>query len=460
MSIKYCSGAMPTSLSDPTEYLCLFPIIGLKKCGENETYIPEIYKQYPHSDYYVQHNSTGKRAKPATFERYPSTQTSPGIINLYVKVYPGSKAYPNDNSFLRIKNFGIILQSLSEQQGIKVLHMTIPSKVISEQREYINHIEDYITTCKLNGRVTTVHIYGTGPINKAPQATGTKQDVPKVSALVRKPAHIVAPKYILKFEPTQLNDVVLYEADFVQGTVGVKKACTGSGDGLGVLKYLNDPDGRWSRIIDDTKLLQEAIKVEDKIGDIIGNADVFPPKEDIFNALSFLETDPKVILIGQDPYHGPKQSHGLSFSVPMGVPIPPSLRNIYSAMENDPKVDFKRPKHGCLVPWAKQGVVMLNSALTVVEKQPKSHSLIWSAFTDRLIHILSVKFPNLIFVLWGGDSKKKRPLISGNSHVILEFNHPSPTVRNNTFGTECRHFSQINEFLVKKGQIPIDWRLT
>lgn len=440
---------MPISKADVSavdEYLCIFPSIGLKKCGQYENWLANLYEQYPHADYYKQHASSGKRATPGTYAKYAPTRDAPGIINLYVKIYPGSKTYPNDNIALRIKNFSDAMSSLADQQGIGKIHIMIPSKDVSEQQEYLTHLNDFVTTCQLHGSAPTVCIYGATREQTADQQA-EQQPTPEQKE----------PEYKLEFDKSQLSGVVLYEVDFVTGIIASPADASAN-----VLQYFSDPDGRWSRLLDDEKLQKEGEKVYEKIGDIIGNDDVFPAASEIFNAFQYLSpgVEPKVVIIGQDPYHTPGLAHGLSFSVKHGVAIPPSLRNIYSALENDPDVDFTRPKHGCLEDWAKQGVIMLNSALTVVKGQAGSHKDIWVGFTDRIIQLLSIKYPGLIYILWGADAKKKRSLISGKNYTVLEFNHPSPMVRNNTFGTECRHFSQVNQHLVRQGKTPINWQLS
>jgi len=484
MPIEYCDGNMPSTKEDASgndEYLCIFPSIGIKKPGQYETWLANLYTKYSHADYYKQHNSTGKRATPGTFVKYAPTRDAPGIINLYTKVYPGSKAFPSDNSALRIKNFHSVFTSLTDQQGIGKLHIMIPSKIPSEQQDYLQHMEDYLCTCKLHGSDPTICIYGcsepiqkpeqtTGPVklwiqtskitspNQSPSQSPSQRPRPKPS--VTAPAIPVAPAPVYKLDvsPTQITypDLILYEVDFVKGQISGSKP---DSDGGGVLQYFKDPNGRWARILDDVKLRKEAEKVQDKIGDIIGNDNVFPPAAEIFNAFQYLETDPKVVIIGQDPYHKKGQAHGLSFSVTKGVTVPPSLKNIYLALENDPDVEFKRPAHGCLEEWAHQGVIMLNASLTVVEGDAGSHKTAWQSFTDRLIELLSIKYPGLIYVLWGGDAKVKKGLI-GDHNTVLEYNHPSPMVRNNTFGTECRHFSQINKHLIRLGKEPINWQLS
>ena len=182
---------------------------------------------------------------------------------------------------------------------------------------------------------------------------------------------------------------------------------------------------------------------------------VYPPGPLIFNAFNLTPFDQvKVVIIGQDPYHGPGQAEGLSFSVPHGMPLPPSLVNIYKEIETDLGVTLH--KDGSLRGWAEQGVFLLNAVLTVRAGQPTSHSRIgWAEFTDAVIRTLSDRREGLVFLLWGNFARSKRELIDTGRHTVLEAAHPSPLARGAFFG--CRHFSQTNRILQSQGLAPIDW---
>ena len=187
---------------------------------------------------------------------------------------------------------------------------------------------------------------------------------------------------------------------------------------------------------------------------------VYPPTSDWFAAFDHAPFDKvRVVIIGQDPYHGPQQAHGLSFSVKPGVKTPPSLLNIYKELERDIE-GFKRPAHGSLESWASQGVLLLNAVLTVREGEPASHQgRGWEIFTDRVISLLNEKRENLAFVLWGAYAQKKGGFISRERHLVIESPHPSPlSASRGFFGS--RPFSKINAYLESKGHEPIDWRLT
>ena len=185
---------------------------------------------------------------------------------------------------------------------------------------------------------------------------------------------------------------------------------------------------------------------------------IFPPGSLIFNAFNHTPFDKvKVIFIGQDPYHGYGQAHGLCFSVPLGITKPPSLENIFKELQSD--LGIPVPGHGNLVKWADQGVLLLNATLTVRENQAGSHqNKGWETFTDAVISKLSELKHNLVFVLWGNYAIAKKILIDDSKHHILTAAHPSPfSAYKGFFG--CRHFSRINEILAKSGKEPIEWRI-
>lgn len=184
---------------------------------------------------------------------------------------------------------------------------------------------------------------------------------------------------------------------------------------------------------------------------------IYPPGGLIFNAFELTPFDEvKVVILGQDPYHGAGQAHGLSFSVPDGVPAPPSLKNIYKEIEDDLRVTIR--KNGNLESWARQGVFLLNAALTVRAGEPTSHGNIgWDKFTDAVIKTISDKKEGVVFLLWGNYARGKRDLIDRNKHYVLEAPHPSPLARGAFFG--CKHFSRCNEYLASHGKTPIDWTL-
>lgn len=185
---------------------------------------------------------------------------------------------------------------------------------------------------------------------------------------------------------------------------------------------------------------------------------IYPSGSLIFSALNLTPLPQvKVVILGQDPYHGPNQAHGLSFSVPQGVDIPPSLVNIYKELHRDLNISI--PNHGNLEHWAKQGVLLLNTSLTVEHKQAGSHANAgWQPFTDRIIEVVSQQQEHVVFLLWGSHARSKKRLIDGTKHLILEAVHPSPLSAYRGF-IGCGHFSQCNKFLQQCALTPIDWQV-
>jgi uracil-DNA glycosylase len=187
--------------------------------------------------------------------------------------------------------------------------------------------------------------------------------------------------------------------------------------------------------------------------------EIYPPSSEIFNAL---DTTPlshvKVVILGQDPYHGAGQAHGLCFSVRRGVVLPPSLRNIYREIKTD--LGISPANHGELTHWAEQGVLLLNSVLTVEAGQAASHqNRGWEIFTDAVIRVLNDEYKNIVFLLWGSYAHRKGRFIDTNKHFVLKSVHPSPLSANRGGWFGCRHFSQANHYLEVYGKTPIDWSL-
>ncbi|MEX5352015.1 uracil-DNA glycosylase [Pseudomonas juntendi] len=186
--------------------------------------------------------------------------------------------------------------------------------------------------------------------------------------------------------------------------------------------------------------------------------EIYPPGPMIFNALNSTPLDKvKVVILGQDPYHGPGQAHGLCFSVQPGVPTPPSLVNIYKELHRD--LNLPIPSHGYLQSWAEQGVLLLNTTMTVQRGNAASHANAgWQPFTDRIIQVVSEQCENVVFLLWGSHAQSKQKLIDGTKHLVLKSVHPSPlSAYRGFFG--CGHFSRTNSFLEQRGLAPIDWTL-
>jgi len=199
--------------------------------------------------------------------------------------------------------------------------------------------------------------------------------------------------------------------------------------------------------------LTDFIEKERKKGKVI-----FPPREEVFSALELTPFDQvKVIILGQDPYHGANQAHGLAFSVKKGIPKPPSLVNIFKELSSD--LGIQAPPHGNLQSWAKEGVLLLNTVLTVEEGKPAGHhNKGWERFTDKIIELLNQKKEHLVFILWGSPAQKKMKMLDAKKHLILTSPHPSPlSSYRGFFGS--KPFSQANQYLLKNGIEPVNWRV-
>ena len=214
----------------------------------------------------------------------------------------------------------------------------------------------------------------------------------------------------------------------------------------------------WRRVLEDVLVSPGFAELEAFVEEERRKHTVYPSEEDLFSAFRLTPYDAvKVLLLGQDPYHGPGQAHGLAFSVQPGVRPPPSLVNLFKELQSD--LGVPKPKEGFLVPWAKQGVLLLNAVLTVREGEPNSHEGHgWETFTDAVIRAVSDKKEPVVFLLWGSYARKKESLIDTARHVILKAPHPSPlSAKRGFFGS--RPFSRANEALKARGREPIDWRL-
>ncbi|MDG1153487.1 MAG: uracil-DNA glycosylase [Alphaproteobacteria bacterium] len=213
---------------------------------------------------------------------------------------------------------------------------------------------------------------------------------------------------------------------------------------------LSNINNNWNDLLQQEKSKDYFNKLELFLN---GEETVFPPSEMVFNALSLTPPENvKIVILGQDPYHDNGQAMGLSFSVPDNIKSPPSLKNIFREIEQD--LGILMPDKGDLTNWAKQGVLLLNTVLTVLPHTPQSHkNKGWEIFTDEIIHYINNNLNNVVFMLWGGYAKKKSSLIDNNKHLILTANHPSPLSANRGGWFGCKHFSQANEYLKE----PINW---
>lgn len=221
-----------------------------------------------------------------------------------------------------------------------------------------------------------------------------------------------------------------------------------------MIKLGND----WDELLKDEFEKEYYLNLREFLKKEYSTRTIYPNMHNIFEALKCTSyNDTKVLILGQDPYHGENQAHGMAFSVQPSVKTPPSLLNIYKELKED--LGCFIPNNGYLMPWAKQGVLLLNTVLTVRASEPNSHKdKGWEIFTDKVIELLNKRDEPVIFVLWGANALKKKILIDTNRHYVLHAPHPSPlSARRGFFG--CRHFSNINEILTGMGKTPIDWQI-
>lgn len=212
----------------------------------------------------------------------------------------------------------------------------------------------------------------------------------------------------------------------------------------------------WDEILKEEFQKDYYLKLREFLKSEYSSRRIYPPMFDIFNALRYTSfADTRVVILGQDPYHGAGQAHGLCFSVKRGTPPPPSLKNIFKELYDE--LGIPEPECGELVGWAKQGVLLLNTTLTVREASPQSHKgRGWETLTDEIISIINSKNAPVVYMLWGGNARAKKALITNKNHLILECAHPSPlSAYAGFFG--CGHFKRANEFLCSKGEQTIQW---
>lgn len=214
----------------------------------------------------------------------------------------------------------------------------------------------------------------------------------------------------------------------------------------------------WANFLNDEFKKEYYLKLREFLKREYAMQTIYPDMYDIYNALHYTSYEnTKVVILGQDPYHGPNQAHGLSFSVQKGVAIPPSLQNIYRELQDD--LGFAPPSHGYLKKWADEGVLLLNTVLTVREKQPASHrGQGWEQFTDKVIQTVNEKTEPVVFILWGRHAQAKEALLTNDRHLVIKSPHPSPFSANRGF-FGSRPFSRANAFLQANGRTPIDWEI-
>lgn len=219
------------------------------------------------------------------------------------------------------------------------------------------------------------------------------------------------------------------------------------------------PEQTWSSVIGAEKQQPYFMDIMQRVSaERAAGKDIYPPEKDVFSAFRYTPFDQvKVVILGQDPYHGPNQAHGLCFSVQPGIATPPSLLNMYKELKTDIP-GFEIPNHGCLSSWTTQGILLLNTVLTVERSKAHSHAKFgWETFTDAVISAINTHREGVIFLLWGAHAQKKGQMIDRQRHHVLTAPHPSPLSAHRGF-LGCKHFSQTNQILQQKGLAPINWQ--
>ncbi|MGL5101375.1 MAG: uracil-DNA glycosylase [Plesiomonas sp.] len=219
------------------------------------------------------------------------------------------------------------------------------------------------------------------------------------------------------------------------------------------------PEQTWSSVIGAEKQQPYFMDIMQRVSaERAAGKEIYPPEKDVFSAFRYTPFDQvKVVILGQDPYHGPNQAHGLCFSVQPGIATPPSLLNMYKELKTDIP-SFEIPNHGCLSSWTTQGILLLNTVLTVERSKAHSHAKFgWETFTDAVISAINTHREGVIFLLWGAHAQKKGQMIDRQRHHVLTAPHPSPLSAHRGF-LGCKHFSQTNQILQQKGLAPINWQ--
>jgi uracil-DNA glycosylase len=485
-------------LSEATEkYICCIACCTEKNINpKKEPNLSKLWDDLPYANAYAKHKQTGVKWKPGSVEFF-TEPGKPNVIVIFARMYSGQNGLPGDDSIKRRSWFHKALETLTTYSDLTSLAFNKGVGYLdgnNSRKEYNDLIEDFSKIYRLrNGRAIDISLYVNDEQVK-PQKKGFSFKK-KSTTLKSSLSEVETIKRLgLNNGPT-ISDISFYENDFyrfklkesaeateaseasteaeteaeaeaeakaTEETSIEAEASTEAEASIGSILRSIPFDQSWRWLLLDPKASKYLSNVEDKLSTVLLEDDTFPVKEEIFNAFNCCPFNKlKVVIIGQDPYPTRGNAHGLSFSVKPGVKIPRSLSVIYNAIVNDEEVtDFVKPKHGSLLKWSEQGVLLLNTALTVKEgsKNCGCHVPIWSKFTDRIIELISEKTTGVAFVLWGGKAKAKSKLVNKSKHMVFEYHHPTAR-NNNTFATKCKHFSEINRYLKTKGKKEVDWQI-
>lgn len=500
-------------ITTKARFLCnICDCVSIGKRGDDRTL--EVFRQFPYANTYASRLST-KKAVPGTFEVKGDGQKKRYVVNLFVQFYPGSSKYPNDNITRRLSWFSNCLDKMLSIPSLGSLAFPEDLGVFSyidNSMRYLQAINDFTKKYYLRHKQTiVVYDYNHQKIDfKQRQTKKTRYEEPidvlytdyvDPNELNSDPKINVIHKITidqLRYSPSEsdtksimepkqpkmqnlLADIEDSEASdtkpIVKKKLAIKKAKPNKEALSPTPKWDKNPswtrkvselpiDESWDPVFKDPIMINQFRFVDQKFEEelkVFGDhIEILPrPQSAIFNAFNLCKFPPKAVIIGQDPYFSNlDEAMGLSFSVPPSVTVPPSLVNIYKELKNDIP-GFEIPKSGDLTKWAEQGVLLLNSALTVRYKQKTKHMKIWKDFVNNIIKLMTKRSPDsIVFMLWGGFAKDKEKLIENpNRHVVLKATHPSPLGANKGGWFGCKHFSQANEALQKSGRLPIDWKL-
>jgi len=421
-----------------------------------------VYAKYPYANVYKIYKETGNKFRTGSI-KVCGSGAEKQVVALFTQFYSGLSFMPNDTVEKREKWFQNSLQQLSQLPKLDSLAFDYGNLVVDcgySAHQIKQYLEDFCDTYQLHkNREITIILYR-DPKVATPPASKKRGDIdvgrkkpaslrPKAKPVVKKSTDQLDLKRVKTMETVfNIDDFCKYQIVDEFGD-----------DRPDVTQLATDPS--WSWLFSDSSIQGHLHNINKKLGMTIYEDDTFPVADEIFNAFNYCHSDQlSVVILGQDPYPTRGNAHGLSFSAKKDMKIPKSLHNIYAALVNDEDIDFVKPKHPCLVDWAKQGVLLLNAALTVKESKPGEHLNIWTPLTDRMIELISQKKQHVVFILWGLKAKNKKKLIDSSKHCILEFNHPSSRVAGNSFGKSCKNFSETNAYLTKVGKKPIDWQIS
>ena len=448
-------------LKDATEkYICCIACCTEKNINaKKEPNLAKLFLELPYANVYAKHKQTGKKWKPGTFEIM--TGDGPNVIVIFSRMYSGVSCLPGDDEGKRKMWFEKALNSLTTYTDLESIAFDEGIGYLDgngSKEEYNHLISDFSKIYELRNKIKLeIGLYSNNDqVNPKKKVFSfkKKQNTEKLDN------NVIQEKHLGMVNKPVISELVFYETDFFKYKLK-KDDSKKQKQQTSILRSIPF-DQSWKWILLDAQASKYLSDVESKLGDVLLEKDTFPVKEEIFEAFNVCPYNKlKVVILGQDPYPTRGNAHGLSFSVKPGVKVPRSLTNIYSAIVNDEGVpDFIKPKHGNLVKWAEQGVLLLNSGLTVKEGSTNCgcHVSIWSKFTDRIIQLISEKTNNVTFVLWGAKAKSKAKLINQSKHMIFEYHHPTAR-NNNTFASSCKHFGEINTYLKSHKRSPIDWSL-